>query len=74
MELTKIQKLLVYGMSQFKMDIDNERIIFSLMKEEDDQLLMIYFLKTHPDATEQEILNASGSILMRRKKLEERNK
>jgi hypothetical protein len=74
MELTKIQKLLIYGLSQFEMDIDNQSIIFSLLKEEDDQLLMIYFLKTHPDATEQDILNASGSILVRRKKLEERNK
>ena len=71
MEITKIQKLLVYGMSQFNMDIDNERAIFSVLKEEDDQLAMIKFLMMHPEATEQEILNESGRILKQRKKLTE---
>ena len=71
MQLTKIQKLLVYGMSQFEMDINNERAIFSVLKEEDDQLEMIKFLMMHPEATEQEILNESGRILTQRKKLTE---
>ena len=70
-DLTQIQKMLVYGMSQFKMDINNERAIFSVLKEEDDQLAMIKFLMMHPEATEQEILNESGRILIRRKNLTE---
>ena len=44
--------------------------IFSFMENnEEDQLLMIHYLQTNPNASEQEVLNASGDILMRRKKL-----
>ena len=70
-DLTQIQEMLVYGMSQFKMDINNKRAIFSVLKEEDDQLAMIKFLMMHPEATEQEILNESGRILIQRKNLTE---
>ena len=71
MQVTETQELLVYGMSRFKINIDNKRAIFSVLKEEDDQLEMIKFLMMHPEATEQEILNESGRILTQRKKLTE---
>ena len=63
MTLTQTEKLLIYGLRQFQMSEQNQEAIFLFLREEADQLLMIYYLKTHPEATEQEILNESGRIL-----------
>ena len=67
MKLTQTEKLLIYGLHQFQISEQNQEAIFLFLREEDDQLLMIYYLKTHPSATEQDILNESGRILERRK-------
>ena len=72
MELTQIEKLLSYGLSQFPINQEDRLTMLAFLREEEDQLLMIYYLKTHPDATEQEILNQYGAILTRRKRLMEK--
>ena len=66
-KLTKIQKLLIYGLKQYEVEEDDAVAIVYCMKEEDDQILMIDYLITHPQATHQEILNESGRILELRK-------
>ena len=66
-ELTQIEKLLIYGLSQFPMSEQDQETTFLFLKEENDQLLMIHYLKTHPNATSQDILNECGRILKRRK-------
>ena len=68
MSLTQTEKLLIYGLSQFQISEEDQEAIFLYLREEEDQLLMIYYLQTHPKATEQEILNESGRILEQRKK------
>ena len=73
--LTKIERLLIYGLSQFPISEEDQEAIFLFLKEEDDKLLMIYYLKTHPDATPQDILNESGRLLKQRQRFnEEANK
>ena len=65
-KLTKIQKLLLYGLKQSKVDKDDCVAIVYCMKE-DDQILLIDYLVTHPDATPQEIINESGRLIEQRK-------
>ena len=69
-KFTKTQKLLMYGLKHHPINKEDSLAIFSFMENnEEDQLLMIHYLQTNPNASEQEVLNASGDILMRRKKL-----
>ena len=70
MELTQTQKLLIYGLRQFPLSEENQEGIFLLLKNEDDQLLMIYYLQTHPNATEEEIMEEYVRILKQRKMLQ----
>ena len=73
-DLTFTEQLLTYGINQFPINRRDRLTILAMLTEEDDQLLMIYYLKTHPEAQEKEIMNAYGRILTRRKKLtEQRN-
>ena len=69
--LTKIERLLIYGLKQFNLSDDDLNAIVMFLEEEDDKLLMIYYLKTHPDATSQDILNESGRLLKQRQRLNE---
>ena len=73
MELTQIEKLLIYGLSQFPLSEEDQEAIFLFLREEDDQLLMIHYLKTHLDATAQDIINESGRLLKQRKYLRSKN-
>ena len=60
----------MYGLKHHPINKEDSLAIFSFMENnEEDQLLMIHYLQTNPNASEQEVLNASGDILMRRKKL-----
>lgn len=68
MELTQTQKLLIYGLRQFPLPEEDQEAIFLFLEKEDDQLLMIHYLKTHPNASTQEILNESGRLLRQRKR------
>ena len=68
-ELTQIEKLLAYGLNQFPINEEDKLTLLAFLTEEEDQLLMIHYLKTHPNAKEQEIMNAYGEILLRRKRL-----
>lgn len=73
-DLTFTEQLLTYGINQFPINRRDRLTILAMLTEEEDQMLMIYFLKTHPEAQEQDILNEFGKILTRRKKLtEQRN-
>ena len=66
--LTKIERLLLYGLNQFNMSAEDMKLIVIFLKE-DDQLLMIHYLKTHPDATRQDILKETERLLEQRKRL-----
>ena len=68
-ELTKIQRLLLYGLKQFDMPTEDAAAISVYLEEEDDQLLMIAYLASHLDATHQEIMNEFGRLLKQRKNL-----
>lgn len=63
MTLTLAQKLLIYGLTQFSLSEEDQELIFFTMKTEEEQLRLIVFLKTHPNATTQEIYNAVGQII-----------
>ena len=67
--LTKTERLLLYGLNQFKVSKEDMKAIVLFLEEEDDQILMIHYLKTHPNATPQDILNESGRLLKQRKRL-----
>ena len=69
MELTQIEKLLIYGLNLTDLPEEDQEAIFLFLEEEDDQILMIHYLKTHPNATPQEIRNESGRLLRQRKNL-----
>ena len=69
-KLTKIQKTLLSGLKLFQVQKENAVPMVAYMQEE-DQIMLIHYMKTHPEATEQEILNESGRILTQRKKLTE---
>ena len=69
--LTKTQRLLAYGLNQFRINEEDKLTMLAFLEQEEDQLLMIRYLQTHLQATEQEILNAFGQILLRRKNLTE---
>ena len=71
MNLTQTEKLLIYDLNQFPLSEEDQEAIFLFLREEEDQLLMIYYLKTHLNATPQDILNESGRILQQRKRLNE---
>ena len=67
--LTQTERLLAYGLNQFPINQEDKLTMLAFLQEEEDQLLMIHYLKTHPTAQEQEIMNEYGKILTRRKKL-----
>ena len=68
-KLSKIQRLLAYGLNQYGVSTEDGVAIILFLKEEADQLLMIDYLINHPEATPQEILNESGRLLIQRKRL-----
>ena len=67
--LTQTEQLLAYGLNQFPINKEDKLTMLAFLQTEEDQLLMIYYLKTHPKANEKEIMNEYGKILTRRKKL-----
>ena len=66
--LTKVQKMLLYGLKMFKVTEEDAVAIVAFLTE-DEQILLIHYMKTHPNATAQEVVNESGRILELRKKL-----
>ena len=66
--MTKVQKTLLYGLKLYKVVKDDAVAIVAIL-EEDDQILLIHYMKMHPNATAQEILNESGRLLEQRKSL-----
>ena len=69
-ELTKIEAGLLYGLKQFNMPA-TEAAAISVYLTEDEQILMMYYLASHPQATHQEIMNEFGELLQQRKRLNE---
>lgn len=69
--LTQTEQLLAYGLNQFPINEDDKLTILGFLREEEDQLLMIHYLKAHPAAQEKDIMNEYGEILTRRKRLTE---
>ncbi len=62
-ELTKLEKVLMYGLSLTPMDEDDQVATFCFLTTNEMKIEMIRFLKSHPEATAQEILNVTGSII-----------
>ena len=67
--LSQTEQLLAYGLNQFQINKEDKLTILAFLQNEEDQLLMIYYLKTHPQVNEEDIMNEYGKILTRRKKL-----
>lgn len=65
MELRQTQKTLLYGLKLYKVAKEDAEALAELLEEE-DQLLLIHYMKTHPNATPQEILNESDKFLEKR--------
>ena len=65
-ELTKVQKMLLYGLKLYNVAKEDAVAIVAYF-EEDDQVMLINYMKTHENATPQDILNESGRILLQRK-------
>ena len=61
-KLTKTQRLLLYGLKTFNVEMEDAVGLVAFMTE-DNQLLLIHYMKTHPEATAQEIMNVAGDII-----------
>lgn len=62
MNFTQTQKLLMYGLMKHKMNKDERRGAFILLRTEKTQQMMINFLLDNPNATEFEILEKALKI------------
>lgn len=69
-KLTEGQKALLYGLKLYKVAKEDAVAIVALLEAE-DQILLIHYMKIHPEATPQDILNESGRLLRQRKNLRE---
>ncbi len=67
--LTKTERMLFCGLDQFGIPKEDMKMIAFFLKP-DDHVLMIHFLKTHPDATHQDIMQETARLLKQRKRLE----
>ena len=68
MELSKIEKILLYGLSLTPLSREEIYPIPLFLRTEENMELMIMWLKRHPQATAQEVLNAVGTIIKHSKK------
>ena len=66
--LTKTEKILLAGMEHFGMSKEDMKMIVFFL-EEDDKLLLVHYMKTHSNATPQDILTETARLLKQRKKL-----
>lgn len=71
MSLSRTEKILASSLMHHNMDTQDIISTLVFLENEDDQLLMIHYLKTHPETTQQDILNETGRLLKQRKKLNE---
>lgn len=67
--LNRVDKALIYNLSLFPISEKEQETIFTLLKEEDDKLLMIAFLLDFQDATAQEIFNECERLIEQRKNI-----
>ena len=56
------EKTLVYGLSQFPLSEEDQFHIYLLLREAEAQVLMIDYLSSHLDATQQEVMKAAFKI------------
>lgn len=64
MELTKTQKLLAYGLTQYQISEENQETVFLFLHENEAKMQeMIRFLALNEKATEQEIMTELARIL-----------
>ena len=68
MELSKVEKALLYGLSLTPLKKEEIYPIPLFLDTEEQQIEMIRFLKNHPKATAQEVMNAVGDILIAHEK------
>ena len=68
MELTRIEKVLLYGLSLTPLTWEEIYPIPLFLKTEENMELMIIWLKKHPQASAQEVLMAVATIITHSKK------
>ncbi len=68
MELSNLEKALIYGLSLTPLKKKDILTIPDFLDTEEQQVEMIRFLKKHPKATEQEVFQAMAEIIIANKK------
>ncbi len=63
MALTLTQKLLIYGLTLFPIPKETRVAIFFSLETEEEKRQLIAYLKKHPEATKQDVLDKVGEII-----------
>ena len=70
MALTQGEKLLIKTLTEFPLDEETQEAIFLCLDTNVQQYLMMEYLVTHPEATQEEIMSRFVDILKQTKKSE----
>lgn len=63
MELTLIQKLLIYGLTLFPLNEEEQKAIYHILRTDEEKEMLISFLKENENATAQEIKEEVSRII-----------
>ena len=63
MELTLIQKVLIYGLTLFPLNEEERKAIYYILKTDEEREMLISFLKENENATAQEIKEEVSRII-----------
>ena len=70
-KLTKIQKILIYGLKQLKIKAENAELLARILEDENDQIAIIKYLLEKPNTTQLKVVKEIGLLLEKRKKINE---
>ena len=68
MELSKVEKALIYGLSLTTLSKEEVLKISDVLDTEEEQIEMIRYLKNHPQATPEEVKGEMWKIIIEHKK------
>ena len=63
MKFTLTKRLLVYGLEKTPLEKNDRVLITMALKTQEQQAKMVAYLKTHENASAQEILNEFGRLI-----------
>lgn len=66
--LTKTQKTLIRCLKVCKVSKE-DAVGLAMFTEDDEQVLLIHYMNTHPEATPQEIMNEGVRLIKKRKNM-----